>query len=84
MSLREIWVIRQAAARRDAHLAWLAACYAAPAYHAPNDMPGDPMDIEPASGSVPDTVLQEIADIRREVILARDTKLAQMRAKNGC
>jgi hypothetical protein len=42
MTLREIVVVLDAAAMRDARLAWQAAKYARFAYHQPNDMPDDP------------------------------------------
>jgi len=41
-TFREIAVIVQAAGRRDAQQAWLAAMYTRYAYHQPNEMPEDP------------------------------------------
>lgn len=48
VTIREMAVIAQASARRDAQQAWLAAQYARFAYHQPNEMPDDPGERRPA------------------------------------
>jgi len=42
ITLREYDIVCEAAGRRDAHLAWLAAKYNSAAYHNPSEMPDDP------------------------------------------
>lgn len=41
-TLRRLVIVCEAASRRDARRAWMAAQYAAFAFHAPKDMPEDP------------------------------------------
>lgn len=81
MSLREIYLVLDSAARRDAHLAWVAAQYVAVAVHNPKDMPPDPGKAPNAAGPISSDVTEEIRAIRRRVKLAYDTEKA--RKHNG-
>jgi len=78
--LRELQVVIDATARRDERKAWLAAQYAAFAYHDPKEMPPDPMK-EKAAGPINPEVAEEIRRIRREVQLKHDAERA--RRKHG-
>lgn len=78
--MRELQIVLDGCARRDERQAWLAAQYATFAFHAPKEMPEDPMkarDAQPVKSEVHD----EIRAIRRRVKLAYDTKRA--RGRNG-
>lgn len=76
MTLRELQIILDGSARRDARQAWLAAQYAAFAYHNPKEMPGDPMG-EATADAVDPKVMDEIRAIRREVQMKHDAKRAR-------
>jgi hypothetical protein len=74
--MRELQIVLDGCARRDERQAWLAAQYAAFAYHNPKEMPGDPMR-ESAALPVNPKVAEEIREIRRQVKLAHDTAKAR-------
>lgn len=71
--MREMQIVLDGSARRDERQAWLAAQYAAFAYHDPKQMPGDPMR-ERAAGPVDPKVAEEIRAIRREIQIKHDTE----------
>ena len=81
VTFRELQIVVEASARRDARQAWLAAQYAAFAYHAPNEMPPDPTNEKPQETVDPE-ILEEIRAIRRQVQIEQDAKRAQ-KAKVG-
>jgi len=74
--MRELQIILDGSARRDERQAWLAAQYAAFAYHDPKEMPGDPLK-ESAAQPVNPEVAAEIRAIRREVQLKHDAARAK-------
>lgn len=80
LSMRELQAVLDGAARRDERQAWLAAQYAAFAYHDPKEMPPDPMSQQKAGPTDP-AVAEEIRAIRRRVKVAHDT--AKARRQHG-
>lgn len=68
------------AARRDERQAWLAAQYAAFAYHDPKKMPPDPAEDRQTQRVDPD-VAEEMRAIQTRVKLARD--IAKSRSQHG-
>lgn len=78
--MRELQIVLDGSARRDERQAWLAAQYAAFAYHNPKEMPPDPMKEKAVQETNPD-VAEEIRAIRRRVKLAHDTN--RVRGQHG-
>jgi hypothetical protein len=74
-------IIIGASVRRDAHLAWLKAQYAAVGYHNPKEMPPDPLREASLTRSTSPKVAEEIREIRRRIKVAYDTSKA--RGRNG-
>jgi len=80
VTFREMQIILEGATRRDERQAWLAAQYAAFAYHNPKEMPLDPIHGEKQQ-NVSEEVAEEMAAIQRRVKLKID--MAKAGAKHG-